>query len=238
MTGDGAHIGHLLGNAGHGGGPDPHHQRAGRSGGPGHGILHPPFGVVAEAEQTRPLLTQLHDPGDDRIGVIGVAIVAAVDEFAPDLFAQGPVIGEAQEGVDARAGVDDGPALDIARPCSGGGRGLVRGRQSRHAGFGRDHCPRVLVGDHLLPEAGEGVGQGRVDPAQLRLAGGVQGRAVADEAVATACGDPRLFGGQARGGGPVSDRLDAGEQFFVEGDLVTGGRQQGRQFGIEGIVVV
>ena len=48
------------------------------------------------------------------------------------------------------------------------------GGQAGDAGFGRDDRPGVFVGHDLLAEAGEGIGQGGVDPAQLGLAGGVQ----------------------------------------------------------------
>ena len=238
VTGDRAHVGDLFRHPRLGGGPDAVHQIHGRARGLRHRVLHPPFGVVAEAQQTGAVLTQLHDLGDGRIGVVAVAVVAAVDEFAPDHFAQAAVVGEAEEGIDARAGVDDGPALDVAAARRGGRGGLVRGGQAGDAGFGRDDRPGVFVGHDLLAEAGEGIGQGGVDPAQLGLAGGVQRGAVAHEAVAAAGRDPGLFGGQAGGRGTVGDGLDTGEQPLIEGDLVAGRRQQGRQFGIDLIVVV
>ena len=238
VAGDGAHVGDFFRHPRLGRGPDAVHQIHGRARGLRHRVLHPPFGVVAEAQQTGAVLTQLHDLGDGRIGVVAVAVVAAVDEFAPDHFAQAAIVGEAEEGIDARAGVYDGPALHIARTGGRGGRGLVRGRQAGHAGFGRDDRPGVFVGHDLLAEAGEGVGQGGVDPAQFGLAGGVQRGAIAHEAVAAAGRNPGLFGGQAGSLGAVGDGLDAREQALVEGDLVAGRRQQGRQFGVDLIVVV
>ncbi|MNJ40999.1 hypothetical protein D3C77_359060 [compost metagenome] len=90
--------------------------------------------------------------------------------------------------------------------------------------------PGLLVLDHLLAEAGEGVGQGGVDAAQFGLARGVEGGAVADEAVAAAFRQAGLLGREARCGGVIRHRLDAGEQAGVEGGLVVGGRQDRRHF--------
>ncbi|MNQ62929.1 hypothetical protein D3C85_772930 [compost metagenome] len=238
VAGDRLHVGDLLGHAGLGRGPDALHQLHGRGRGLGHGVLHAPFGVVAEAEQLGALLTQGDDLGDGRLGVVGVAVVAALDELLPHLLAQGAVVGEGQEGIDAGAGVDDGPALDVARTRSGGGGGLVGFRQTLQAGLVGDDGPGVFVGHHLLTEAGEGVRQGGVDAAQLGLAGGVQGGAVADEAVAAALGQTLLLGVQACGVSAVGHGLDAGEQLLVEDDLVAGGRQDRRQLGLQHVPFV
>ena len=238
MAGDLAHVGHFLGDACLGRRPDAVHQvhRLGR--GLGHRVLHPPVGVMGKAQQLRALGPQLHDLGDGRVGVVGVAVVATADELAPDLLAQTAIIGEGQEGIDAGAGVDDHPALDPAGPCSGSRRRPVGRGHAGRTGFAGDHGPGLFVADDLLAKACEDVGQGGVDAAQFGLAGGVERRAVAHEAVAAAGRHAGLLGGQAGSGGTVSDRLDALEQGFVEGDLVTGGRQQRRHLGVHGIVVV
>uniref|UniRef100_A0A0N5A0Y1 NAD-specific glutamate dehydrogenase n=1 Tax=Parastrongyloides trichosuri TaxID=131310 RepID=A0A0N5A0Y1_PARTI len=233
VTGDRLHVGDFLGDAGLGRGPDALHQVHRRGRGLGHRVLHAPFGVVAEAQQLGALLTQGDDTGDGRLGVVGVAVVAALDELAPDLFAQGAVVGEGQEGIDAGAGVDDGPALDVARTRGGGGGGLVGVRQALQPGLISDDGPGVLVGHDLLAEAGEGVRQIGVDAAQLGLARGVQGGAVAHEGVAAALGQTLLLGVQACGVSAVGHGLDAGEQLLVEGDLVRGGRQDRRQLGFQ-----
>ena len=192
--------------------------------------------MAAIAQQGGALFPQADDLCDRGVGVVAVAVVAAVDELAPHLFAQGAVVGERQERIDAGAGVDDGPALKIARLGRSAGGGLVGVGQAGDAGLVRDDGPGVLVGDDLLAEAGEGIGQGGVDPAQLGLAGGVQIGTGADEAVAAALGQALLLGAQAHGIGIVSDRLHALEQRRIEVDLVEEGRQQGRHLRVRRII--
>jgi hypothetical protein len=130
----------------------------------------------------------------------------------------------------------------MAQPCrlrlraADGGGGLVRGGQARQTGFVRDQGPGVLVGDDLLAEAGEGVGQGGVDPAQLGLAGRVQIGARTDEGVAATLGQTLLLGAEARRVRGVGDGLDPLEQLLVEGDLVRSSGQERRQLGVDRVI--
>src|SRR3546814_18240785 len=59
-----------------------------RPGGLRHRVGHAVMRVGRETEQLGALLAQLQYLGDRRIGVVGVAIVAATDERLVDLFAQ------------------------------------------------------------------------------------------------------------------------------------------------------
>ena len=235
-AGDRLHVGDFLGDAGLGRRPDAVHQGLSIGRGLGHRVLHAQFGVVAVAQELGALVAQLHDLGDGRVGVVGVAVVAAIDELLPDLLAQGPVVGEGQEGIDRRSRVQDRPALQVAAARGAGGGRLVGVGQAPHAGLVGDQRPGVLIGDDLLAEAGEGVGQGGVDPAQLGLAGRVQIGARTDEGVAATLGQTLLLGAEARRVGGVGDGLDPLEQLLVEGDLVRSRRQQRRQLGVDRVI--
>src|SRR3546814_20429145 len=81
------------------------------------------MGVALEAEQFRAVGAELHDLGDDRVRVIGIAIVAAVDERLPGLLAQRAIVGEGEDRVDGRPGVDDGIGAGRKAPLLGSGRG-------------------------------------------------------------------------------------------------------------------
>jgi hypothetical protein len=67
---------------------------------------------------------QLDDLGDRRIGVVGIAIVAAVDERLAHLLAKRAIVGEGQHRVDRRARVLDQIAGLALRLGGRGGSGL------------------------------------------------------------------------------------------------------------------
>ena len=102
-----------------------------------------------------------------RVGVVGVAIVAAVDERAPDPLAQRPVVGEGQDRIDRRAGVDD----RIAGRREGCARAAAAAAAALTSAGTPASCASVatiwvlLVGEQLLAELGE-------QPRQLLVVGG------------------------------------------------------------------
>ncbi len=108
LVGERLLVGDFFLHARDGGRPDPHHQVHRLVRRLGHRVLHPPMGVSLETEQPGAVGAELHDLGDRRVGVVGVAIVAAVDERTPDLLAERAVVGEGQDRIDRRARVDDG----------------------------------------------------------------------------------------------------------------------------------
>ena len=65
--------------------PDPHHQVHRPAGRLAIVFSIRQCGVVGEAEQLGAVGAQLDDLGDERVGVVGVAIVAAIDECPPHL---------------------------------------------------------------------------------------------------------------------------------------------------------
>ena len=155
-AGDRLLVGDLLAHARDRGRPDPHHQRLRALGRARHRVLHAPVGVAGEAEQPGAVGADAHDLGDDRVGVVGIAIVAAVDERAPDPLAQRAIVGEGQHRIDRRAGVDDGELagrkVALARRRGGGGPDV--GGDAGEVGLGGDDAGR-LVGEQLLAELGE-----------------------------------------------------------------------------------
>ena len=237
VAGQGAHLGDLLADARDGRGPDAHHQVHGGLGGPGHGVLHAPVGMGLEAQEAGALGAQAQDLGDGRLGVVGVAVVAALDELAPDLLALGAVVGEGQVRVDGRTGVGDDPAVQLARPGGVGGRGGVGFRQALDLALGGEVGEELFVGDDLLLEAGEGGRQGLVDAAELFLAGGVERGAVADQGLVAALDHAGLLGAQPGRRGALMDGADALEEDLVEGDLVRGRRQDRRHLAVQGLPV-
>src|SRR3546814_9128852 len=70
--------------------------------------------VGRETEQLGALLAQLQYLGDRRIGVVGVAIVAATDERLVDLFAQRAVGRVLQHRLRRRSRVLDRPLAGLA----------------------------------------------------------------------------------------------------------------------------
>ena len=88
LFGERLHVGDFFAHAADGGLPDGFHQLHGALGSLRHGVLEPPVRVRRVAEQLGALGAELEDLGDDRVVVVLVAVVAAVDEHAPRLLAQ------------------------------------------------------------------------------------------------------------------------------------------------------
>ena len=227
LVDDRLHVGDVDGDLGDGRGPHRLHQRHGVFRRLGHGVLEAPVGVGLVAQQLGALDAQLQDLADDGVVVGRAAVVAAVDERAPDLLARRADRALGQERVDAGAGVDDD---ELARKLARGG---VRGRgvlqalgQAGQIGV-RQLDPGVLVGQQVLAELGVEAGQFGVDRADTGLG---FGRELSARAHEVAVVDPQhalLFRRQLGLFRRIVDRLDAGEERGVLVDLVTVGRQLG-----------
>ena len=142
------------------------------------------------------------------VGVVGVAIVAAIDEGAPDPLAQRAVVGEGQDRIDRRAGVDDrelaGGKVALAR--RGRGRRPDVGGHAGELGLGGDDVGR-LVGEHLLAELGEQARQLLVVGGELLLLLGREVGAAADELLVEPGDQPLLLGVEAGALARLVDRL-------------------------------
>ena len=131
----------------------------------GHRVLHPPVGVALEAEQLGAVGAQLHDLGDDRVGVVGIAIVAAVDERAPHLLAKRAVVGEGQHRIDRRARVADRIAAGgqaLASLAAAAAASFTSCRNAVHLGLGR-RVIGALVGEQLRLKSEKADGELLVD---------------------------------------------------------------------------
>ena len=238
LGGDRLHVGDLLLDARDRGRPHAHHQLRGLLRIAGHRVVHAPVRVRREAEQLGAIGAQLDDPGDDRVGVVGVAVVAAALERLPHLLAQVAARRKREERIDGRAGVDDGPLAGELALVGGGlvGRDECR-RQAGEIGLAVEHDPGVLVGEHLVGEVRERAGELLVDLRELLLLRGTQLGALPHEAVVGPLREPLLLGREAGGRHRVPDRRDAGEQPLVERDLVVSGSEDRRQLAVERLVL-
>ncbi len=156
--------------------------------------------VGGKAQDLRAFGAQRQDFGDHGVGVVGVAIVAAVLERAPDLLAQAPVGGEGQERIDAGARVDHRPLPGMAALGGGGGeaaRTIVRGKPARSRAAG-DEDGGVFVRQQPAAEIGELGGELLVDGAEARLLLRRRRRAGAHELVARALQQAQLLGVEAK----------------------------------------
>ena len=227
----------LLVHARDGGGPDPHHQFLGARRRARHRVLHPPMGVAFEAEQARALGAHPHDLADRLIGVVGVPIVAAIDEGPPDPLAQRPIVGEGQHRIDRRAGVDD-------RELAGRQVALARRRRGRVAHVGgdarqirlADRDEGGLVGQHLLAELREEPRKLLIVSGKLLLLGGVEIGAAADELIVDAGDDALLLRVEAGTLARLIDRADALEEARIEDDLVLRGGEARPPFALQRLI--
>src|SRR3546814_10550931 len=109
--------------------------------------------VGRETERFGALLAQLQYFGDRRIGVVGVAIVAAADERLVDLFAQRAVGRVLQHRLRRRSRVLDRPLAGLA---IGFGRRRERGDEagfeSREFGLVGNEGIKLLVAEQLRRE--------------------------------------------------------------------------------------
>jgi hypothetical protein len=196
------------------------------------------MGVARIAEQPRAICADLHDAGDDLVGVALVGIVAAIDEGAPHPLAQGAVVGEGQHRIHRGAGVDDrilaGGQVALARRR--GGSRLDVGGHAGEVGLAGDD-PGGLVGEQLLAELGEQPRQLLVVGGELLLLRRVEIGAAADELVVKPGHHALLLGVEAGAFARLVDRLDPLEQSRVEDELVIGGGEARLPFALERLIV-
>ena len=127
--------------------------------------------VGRKAKQARALGTQLQDFADDRVVVAGIAVIAAVDEGLPNLFAQVAARGVGEERFDGRARVGDDPFAFFAATL--GVRSKARAQRVGQAGeivcFFEDEILLTLVTEQILTEACEEAGKALIDFAEPLL---------------------------------------------------------------------
>ncbi len=229
LVGDGLHVGHLLVHARDRRRPHPQHQAHGRVGGLGHLVLELPGGVVGEAHQLGLLGPQRQDARDDGLGVVvGVLVVAAGVEGAPDLLAQVAPVRIGQERVHRRAGVEDRKlALVALAGCGLGGGVAQRLRQAGQVGFLEVQHVAVLVGEQVLAELGVEPGEFLVDGGDAGLGFRRQLGAVLHHADPVGPHQLLLLGRQVQAVALLVDRVHAGEQLGVLADLVLEGGDLG-----------
>ena len=108
-VGEFLHVGDLFANPQHGRLPHGFHEFHGPFRRSCHRVLETPVRVCRVAQQASPLGAQLQDLADQRVVISRVAVVAAVDESAPDFLAQLTARGVGEEGFDRRARVGHDP---------------------------------------------------------------------------------------------------------------------------------
>ena len=128
------------------------------------------------AEQLGAFGAQLKNLGDDRVVVVLVAVVAAIDEHAPRLFAQVATIGVSQKRIDRRTRVHDHPRARLFLRFGGSGGGIAqRLRQSGKFVFTlQNHELIRFFGEHVLAELREQTGELLIDLRKTLLCVGIQ----------------------------------------------------------------
>jgi hypothetical protein len=71
------------------------------------------------SQQLRALIAQSYDLGDSLLVVVGIAVIAPVDERAPDFLAQPAMGGVREKRLDTRARVEDRPAAAVTVRAGG-----------------------------------------------------------------------------------------------------------------------
>jgi hypothetical protein len=130
---------------------------------------------MLEAEQPGAVGANLDDLADEVVGVVGPAIVAAVDEGPPHLLAKGAVVGEGENRVDRRARVLDRVGSCRLAPLlgRGGHRRLHVLGHTLHLRLGGLDVG-ALVGKDALREGGEQLGELLVHRRKLLLLFGIE----------------------------------------------------------------
>ena len=193
-----------------------------------HGVLEPPVGVGLEAEQLRPLRPQGQDLGDQPVVVRRSAVVPAVHERPPGLLAQVAPPGVGEEGLDARAGVEDRPPPFLPARLGGGRRGGAEGvgkADEVPLAFEEEHGV-VLVGEQVLAELREQAGEALVDGGEALLGHRRQPRPRPDEVGVVEPGEALLLGGEppllprlVDGGDPLEEPAVLGDAVPERGEL-------------------
>ncbi len=217
------HVGHFVANPRDDERPDLQQEALGDGRIDRHRVLHAPVRVALEPEKLRPLGSQPDDGGNDGLGVVGVAVVAAALEFLPDDLAKMPPSRERQKRIDARSGIHDGPRPGQAALFGGGLRGCHDRRgKPVEIGFAFEHDPRVLVGEHLGAKLRESRRKLLVDGRQTCLLVRVQLRASPHEVFVHARRQPHLIRVKIGGRQPLVDGFNPLEQGGFENDVVGG----------------
>ncbi len=164
-------------------------------------------------------IAQADDLGDELLVVARVVVVAAAGESAPHLLAQVAAAGIGEEGLHARARVEDLPLCVVA--ARAGGRG------------GGDERMGVLVGQHVLAEIGVERGEALVDLRQSLLRDLVQARAAPRELGVAKPGEPLLLRRQARLLARLVDGGDAREEPCVLDDPVVEAGEPGLHLALD-----
>ncbi len=190
--------------------------------------------VGRETEQFGALLAQLQYLGNRRIGVVRVAIVAAVHERLVDLFAKRAVGRILQHRLRRRSRVLDRPLAGLAIGFGGGRqRGDEAGFEPGEFGLVGDEGIELLVAEQLRREGREQPLELRVHLDQLHLVGGRQVRAVADHLVIAALDDADLLRVKPARIALLIHRLVAREELRIEEQLGVEFGELGAPFGVD-----
>ena len=169
---------------------------------------------------------QLHQALDLLAGVVGVVVVAAVGEGAPDLLARIAVRCGRQERLGRRTRRRKQEGTRLSRGARGSRRrAALIGRQALHLGLAQEDVIGLLVGQQLLAEGHAQIRQFLVDGRHTRAGIRRERSARAHEALVGLLEQARLFGRQAEIRARLVERVHALEQVLVEHHLVRETRQ-------------
>jgi hypothetical protein len=194
-------------------------------------------GVGLVPEQLRALGPQGEDLGDQAVVVLHVAVVAAVHERAPRLLAQVAPVRVGEEGLDARAGVEDRPLSLLPARLGGGGGGGAEGagKPAEVTLVLEEEHVVVLVGEDVLAELREQAGQALVDLGEASLGLRAELRSRADEVGVVEPGEAPLLAGEPRLLPRLVDGGDPLEEPAVLGDAVPEGGELRGHLGLDGL---
>ena len=185
------------------------------------------MGVGLEAQQLGTLRPQFQDFGDGRVGVVLIAIVAAIDISGIDFFPQIPARAVFQKRLHHRAGVFQRPAgLALLFGCFCKRRDKAV-RQASQIGFVGQEDEGFLVRQYLIGKVVKRLRQFGIIGNQLLLVGVPEQSAIANQLFVIALDQTGLHGIESGGLAIVIDRLGLGQQFRIEGQLVEEGGDLG-----------
>ena len=192
--------------------------------------------VGLEAEELRALGAQGEDLGDRRVVVLRVAVVAPAVVGPPDLLAQVAPLGVGQEGLHARARVEDGP-LPLLPARLGGGRrrgadGVGEAGEVPLA-LQEEHVVRLVREDVLGEASCRGVARRWLISGEALLPGRVEPRPRAGEGGVVEPRETLLLGGEPRALARLVDRGDPLEERLVLRDPVPERGEAGRHLALD-----